>query len=264
MAKPRLFIGSSVAGLPIANAIKEELGQQFDVRVWDKDVFKLTYSNLENLMKALDETDFASLIFLPEDKLNIKGKETETVRDNVIFELGLFLGRLGRDKVSFAVPKDYNFHLLTDLAGITSGEFEYSENDRKVDVKSYSNKIKLQLDNLNIKFPNKGRFGDNILFNNTYVIYGNRISCKALVPQSKILIIEFQKIDAEFGFNVAAMGDWFIDTELNHDKTTFAKIIGPSESDMCLNIQKGGSVIIKAYDNDTSNLLFTKTVTISI
>ena len=132
MAKPRLFIGSSVAGLPIANAIKEELGQQFDVRVWDKDVFKLSYSNLENLMKALDETDFASLIFLPEDKLSIKGKETETVRDNVIFELGLFLGRLGRDKVSFAVPKDYDFHLLTDLAGITSGEFEYSQTDKKL------------------------------------------------------------------------------------------------------------------------------------
>lgn len=62
----------------------------------------------------------------------------------------------------------------------------------------------------------------------------------------------------------AAMGGWFIDYELSHDRTTFAKIVGPAESDMCLSIQKGGSVIIKAYENDTSNLLFTKTVKISL
>lgn len=60
------------------------------------------------------------------------------------------------------------------------------------------------------------------------------------------------------------MGDWFINYELSHDRTTFAKIEGPSESDMCHNVTKGDSVIIKAYENDTSNLPFTKTVKISL
>lgn len=264
MAKPTLFIGSSVEGLSVARAIKAELDFDMDVTVWSQGVFKLSHSPLEDLSTVLENSDFASFVFLPEDKLEIRGEEKATVRDNVVFELGLFYGKLGRDKVSYVMPRGYDLHLPSDLTGVTGGTFEYPNTNMQASVGTYCQQIREQLSSLRITFPDKGRFSDNILKNNTHEVYGKHISCKASIPKNKTLIIEFQRIDTEFGFNVAAMGDWFIDYELSHDRTTFAKIVGPAESEMCLSIQKGGSVIIKAYENDTSNLLFTKTVKISL
>lgn len=67
MAKPRLFIGSSVEGLPVARAIKAELDFDMDVTVWSQGVFKLSHSPLEDLSTVLENSDFASFVFLPED-----------------------------------------------------------------------------------------------------------------------------------------------------------------------------------------------------
>ena len=93
MEKPRLFIGSSVEGLPVARAIKAELDYDMEVTVWSQGVFKLSHSPLEDLSVVLENSDFASFVFLPEDKLEIRGEEKTTVRDNVVFELGLFYGK---------------------------------------------------------------------------------------------------------------------------------------------------------------------------
>lgn len=41
MAKPKLFIGSSVEGLPVVRAIKAELDYHMEVTVWSQKVFKL-------------------------------------------------------------------------------------------------------------------------------------------------------------------------------------------------------------------------------
>src|SRR5262249_42662140 len=46
------------------------------------------------------------------------------VRDNVIFELGLFIGRLGRDRNFIVVPSGQSeMHILTDLSGVTLLEY---------------------------------------------------------------------------------------------------------------------------------------------
>ncbi len=264
MAKPKLFIGSSVYGLSVARAIKAELDYDMEVTVWSQGVFKLSHSPLEDLSSELDKSDFASFVFLPEDKLEIRGEERTVVRDNVVFELGLFYGKLGRDRVSFLMPRDYDLHLPSDLTGIIGGTFEYPTSNLQASVGTYCQQIREQLNCIKLSFPDKGRFSDNILKNDIKVIKGNHISCKALVPKCKTLIVEFERIDTFFGFNIATMGDWFIDYALNYNQTSFAKLIGPSESDMCLSVTKGGKVIIKVYEDNISNPLFTKEVEILI
>lgn len=144
MNKPKLFIGSSVQSLPIARAINDELQFEFNVRVWNFGTFNVNYTPIEDLLEQIEQTDFASFIFFPEDKLEKKGETKLSVRDNVIFEYGLFLGRLGRDRTSFCKLKNADMHLPTDLTGINGGEFEYPCDNIQQSVSSYCNSIRKQ------------------------------------------------------------------------------------------------------------------------
>jgi hypothetical protein len=78
-------------------------------------------------MKALREFDFAVFVLLPEDPLKINEREAVAVRDNVVFELGLFVGKLGRDRVFFIAPENIaleQLHLPNDLSGINPSRYD--------------------------------------------------------------------------------------------------------------------------------------------
>lgn len=129
MTKPRVFIGSSVEGLNVAYAVQQNLLHDAEVTVWDQGVFELSRTTIEALTKALEENDFAVFVFSPDDLTRIRNTSTPTVRDNVLFEFGLFIGRLGRDRVYFLLPCGGDLHLPTDLLGITSGRYETQRSD---------------------------------------------------------------------------------------------------------------------------------------
>lgn len=74
---------------------------------------------MESLESALNDADFAVLICVPEDRTDMRGQERATVRDNVIFELGLFIGRLSRLRTFLISPRNNEFHLPSDLNGLT-------------------------------------------------------------------------------------------------------------------------------------------------
>src|ERR1044071_2882809 len=103
--RPRIFVGSSVKGLPVAQAIKKELEGEAEVRLWKEGIFKSTHAPIETLMTALNAYDFAVFVLLPEDPQQIRGRSKVGVRDNVLFELGLFRGRLGRGRFFFVAPR---------------------------------------------------------------------------------------------------------------------------------------------------------------
>jgi HAD superfamily hydrolase (TIGR01509 family) len=133
MRKPRLFIGSSKESLDIAYAAQENLETVAEVTVWDQGIFNLAQYNLEVLLAALDGCDYGLFIFSPDDVIRIRGEERRTVRDNVLFELGLFIGRLGRHRSFIFVPSDAkDLHLPTDLLGITLGKFQAEREDKNM------------------------------------------------------------------------------------------------------------------------------------
>jgi predicted nucleotide-binding protein len=86
--KPSVFVASSSENKNISSAVKAQLEDSVDVTVWHEGVFGPTHFILDSLTKALDESDFAIFIFSPDDIVKIRGSESLSVRDNVIFELG--------------------------------------------------------------------------------------------------------------------------------------------------------------------------------
>lgn len=129
MAKPKIFIGSSVEGLNIAYAIQQNLTQDAEITVWDQGVFELSQTSIESLVAILEKSDFAILVFSPDDILKIRKQKFLSVRDNVIFELGLFIGKLGRRRTFIIMPDKPVFHIPTDLLGITAGKYDTSRTD---------------------------------------------------------------------------------------------------------------------------------------
>ncbi|WP_284460861.1 nucleotide-binding protein, partial [Chryseobacterium sp.] len=128
--KPNIFIGSSVESLGIAYNVQQLLEHDCDPTVWTQGIFNLSNTGIESLIKALNNFDYAIFIFKPDDISNIKRENYNVIRDNVIFELGLFIGKLGRENVFFVVPKDTeNLHLPSDLNGINHGTYDPNRSD---------------------------------------------------------------------------------------------------------------------------------------
>ena len=131
--KPAIFIGSSVENLDAAYALQENLEYEADVTVWSQGVFDLSRSTIESLVAQMEISDFAAFIFSPDDITQIRNVDVSTVRDNVLFELGLFIGHLSRERVYLVIPRGLEgFHLPTDLLGITPANYEPDRSDGNI------------------------------------------------------------------------------------------------------------------------------------
>jgi predicted nucleotide-binding protein len=90
--------------------------------------------NIHSLKNFTDIYDFAIFIFVPDDKLvsqsraSAEGELTGTgTRHNVVFELGLFLGRIGSKKTFIIAEdtiKDFIEQFFTDLKGVKTYNYE--------------------------------------------------------------------------------------------------------------------------------------------
>ena len=129
MTKPRVFIGSSVESLPIADAIAENLEFDAEVTVWRTGTFNLASNALDDLIDKTRYVDFAIFIFSPDDLTTMRSREKYVVRDNVVFELGLFIGAIGKRRCFIVKPRDVELHFPSDLLGITPTDYDANRRD---------------------------------------------------------------------------------------------------------------------------------------
>ena len=73
------------------------------VRVWSNDIFAVSDTTIESLEQAAMEVDFAILVLTPDDITTSRGTRRAAPRDNVVYELGLFGGALGRKRTFMVV-----------------------------------------------------------------------------------------------------------------------------------------------------------------
>lgn len=127
---PKAFIGSSFEGLRIANKLQALLKYDLEAVVWNQGtVFGLGKSTLEALETAVMEYDFGIFVFTPDDELYTKGKTKPVARDNVLFELGLFMGKLTRRRSFIVHPRKNAIALPSDLHGITTATFDPTQDN---------------------------------------------------------------------------------------------------------------------------------------
>lgn len=141
--RPRIFIGSSSEGLEIANKLQELLSPEFSVVVWNQGtVFGLGSMTLEALEAAVLEYHFAVFVFTPDDELQSRGEIKPVARDNVLFELGMFVGKLGRKKAFVIHPGKKAVSMPSDLNGVTTGPYDPSERNLAAALGPVANRIR--------------------------------------------------------------------------------------------------------------------------
>jgi len=125
--KRKLFIGSSKEGMKIAEQVKEQVnatcGRWLEAETWsDGNVFALNNSALHSLVGASRTFDYGILIASEDDVIKSRGKRHVVPRDNVMFEMGMFLGSLGLTRAFLLVEE--NAKLPTDYNGVTVPYFQ--------------------------------------------------------------------------------------------------------------------------------------------
>jgi len=131
--KPLLFIGSSTEGLEPARAIRSLLDADVQIWLWNEAFFQFGLGFLESLVVRLKSFDFAVFIATPDDETTSRDVSSLSPRDNVIFELGLFMGHLGRERVFLVHPARQQIKIPSDLAGVTTAVYDwpYSKSEEK-------------------------------------------------------------------------------------------------------------------------------------
>jgi predicted nucleotide-binding protein len=140
--KPRVFIGCSREAIKYARAVMAQLEYQAEVSPWFAGTFGANHYTMEALEKELDSNDFGVFILATDDVAKIRDKTVFITRDNTIFEIGLFWGRLRRRRVFAIIPRDVQahedlvngeivseFHILSDLSGLTLLQYGKRDDD---------------------------------------------------------------------------------------------------------------------------------------
>lgn len=123
-AEPVLFIGSSCEGAAVVDAVHANAVRRPIVpRPWTDGIFEASSTTIESLIALTEEADFAALVLTPDDVTASRGKKKQSPRDNVIFELGLLMGAIGRERVFILKPSHVDIRIPTDLLGVTWLEY---------------------------------------------------------------------------------------------------------------------------------------------
>jgi hypothetical protein len=129
VSEAKVFIGSASESLNLATALQGILERDATVRVWTQGVFQPNRGTLESILAATQEYDFACFIAPPVDTVGTRGEDHAAARDNVLLEYGVFLGRLGPDRVFILAPRGSSLVLPNDLAGVSYLDYKPPDED---------------------------------------------------------------------------------------------------------------------------------------
>lgn len=136
MEKPKVFIGSSTEGLLIAEAVYAEMTHETKPTLWKNDIFLPSQYPMETLLEQLKVHSFAIIVASPDDVLVKRGERSQSMRDNILFEVGLFAGVIGRKRTFLMLPENQEIAIPSDLFGLIPAK--YDDNRIKQDTPEFA------------------------------------------------------------------------------------------------------------------------------
>ena len=131
--KPTLIVFSSGKSLPVANGIRDNLHDVFKVEIWSEGLFdEHNTIPLWVFLKKLMCYDFAAVVLGDDDVRRKHGSTTDEMvpRDNVIFELGATMARLGPQKTLIFTPTGRSVTLPSYFKGVLVNSYDPDPDSR--------------------------------------------------------------------------------------------------------------------------------------
>jgi hypothetical protein len=148
---PTVFIGSSAEGLDEARALQASLSHDCEPQVWTDGIMTEGTTAISSLLRASQDFDFAALVFTPDDEIVRRGKAGVTPRDNVILELGLFLGSLGPERVLVFRPTGDGLVMPSDWWGIIDCQYNPDPRNLVAAMSTAAKPLRERIDRLGVR-----------------------------------------------------------------------------------------------------------------
>jgi hypothetical protein len=147
--KPLIFVGSSREALGVARTIGELLCDDARIELWTSNTFKPSMYPLDALFDVVERCDYAVFVLAPDDIAISRNQQMAAPRDNVIFEAGFFIGRLGKQRTFLIYDEENEAKLPSDLKGLTLLSYSHKRYDenRKAALDPPANQIRSALKN---------------------------------------------------------------------------------------------------------------------
>lgn len=127
MSKLRVFVGSSLEASDEDKLVRRILEDNGIEPITWKNVFNVGEFSLDSLINISEKVHGAIIISTPDDKVWYRGTEIFAPRDNILFEMGLFIKALGAKHVALIFCKDFDGKspkMPTDINGMNVIFFE--------------------------------------------------------------------------------------------------------------------------------------------
>jgi hypothetical protein len=216
--KPHIFIGSSTEGLEVAVALKAKLASWAKCDIWNEPgIFELGKGYLENLVERLSLYEYGIMIATGDDETTSRGDSHQAPRDNIVFELGLFIGRLGRERAFCVLER--GIKLPSDLFGVSLPHFPRGKGTEQDDaINKCASVIKLHVES-------KSGIFDGGIFPAVPLAFGYyqnfvEIVCKRLWETKKALVADLDTEVPSFEMVILIPDD--LDNDMKQ-KVAFAK-----------------------------------------
>ena len=117
---PEIFIGCSREMLPVAEQIQRSLAHKpVLATLWTDSFFRASSTTIESLLENFSRFDFAIIVLGRDDIVISRSKTKPAPRDNVVFELGLAMGALSRQRTFIVYEEALEIKIPSDLLGVT-------------------------------------------------------------------------------------------------------------------------------------------------
>jgi CRP/FNR family transcriptional regulator, cyclic AMP receptor protein len=142
--KIRVFVISSREAIPVVEAIENAFEGDDDIEIvaWKNGIFKVANYPLEDLERELDLADLAVAVAQPDDIAQIRKNKHSIPRDNVVFELAYFMGRLGRKRSVLMEPATERVKLPSDYDGVTTIRYKFDKANKAGSMATACNRLR--------------------------------------------------------------------------------------------------------------------------